>query len=215
MPSIFRTGQRIWLLVQGRRVTVRVQRLDKGSIVLNPGLGVVLDRGAVIPVGCPTARGFALYWMQVLTPPNAMGRQAVLRRNPNAGGNFNRRGWRVNVALAATIRRTGAPHFIDCHVTNLSMDGAFVVSGAGMSIGDVFDLRLSLPDSPPCELTARVFRTAPMEQVLATGAPTGESLCGAGMFFLEVPRETRSLLTRFLWKTIRDLHSASLRKPSG
>jgi hypothetical protein len=169
-----------------------------------------LERGAVIPVGCPTHFGFALYWMQVLTPPNAMGRQAVLRRNPNAGANYNRRGWRVNTSMGGTIRRAGAPHFIESPVANLSMDGAFVLSAASMSIGDIIDLRMFLPDTSPCQLTARVCRVAPMAAANTSGAQTEESLCGAGLLFLEVPRETRSVLTRFLWRTIREFHSNSL-----
>ncbi len=213
MASLFRTGQRIWLLVQGTRVAARVQSHDQDSIVVSPGPGLVFDRGSVLPVGCQTPHGFALYWMQVLTPPNGMGRQAVLRRNPNAGGNFNRRGWRVNVSLAATIRRTGAPHFIESRVANLSMEGAFAVTAASMCVGDVIDLRMFLPDTSPCQLTARVCRLAPVALVNALGLPIDQAICGAGLFFLEVPRETRSVLTRYLWRTIRELHSTSMRSP--
>jgi hypothetical protein len=153
--------------------------------------------------------------MQVLVPPNDMGRQAVLRRNPNAGGNFNRRGWRVNVALSATIRRTGAPHFIESRVANLSMEGAFAVSAASLCVGDVIDLRMFLPDTSPCQLTARVCRLAPVSQASASGLPNDQGICGAGLYFLEVPRETRSILTRYLWRTIRELHSSGSRNARG
>ena len=214
MASIFRTGQRIWLQTNGIRVAARVQQYDnEGAIVVSPGEGVVLDRGAVLPVGCPTPHGFALYWMQVLTPPNGMGRNAVLRRNPNAGGNFNRRGWRLNVSLAASIRRTGATHFLECRIANLSIEGAFILSAATLAIGDVIDLRIFLPETSPCQLTARVGRLAASgEHAALTGASPGD-ICGAGVFFLEVPRETRSVLTRYLWRAIREMHSANLRPP--
>ena len=194
------------------RVAARVQQHDQeGSIVVSPGEGVVLDRGAVIPVGCPNAHGFALYWMQVLSPPNGMGRNAVLRRNPNAGGNFNRRGWRLNVSLAASARRTGAMHFLECRIANLSIEGAFILSSASMNVGDIIDLRIFLPDTSPCQLTARVCRRAPIAAVSASGVPTEGEFQGAGVSFLEIPRETRSILTRFLWRTIRELHGAQQR----
>ncbi len=210
MATIFKTGQRLWLLVQGIRVVARVQSHDQDSIVVSPGPGLILERGAVVPVGCPTPGGFALYWMQVLTPPNALGRHAVLRRNPNAGGNFNRRGWRVNVSVVATIRRTGAPHFVESRVANLSMEGAFVVSAANMCAGDIIDLRMFLPDTTPCQLTARVCRLAPVAMVSATGLPADQGICGAGLIFLEVPRETRGVLMRYLWRTIRELHGVKM-----
>ncbi len=208
MTSIFRTGQRLWLLVQGVRVAARVQGHDQDFIIVSPGPGLAFDRGAVIAVGCPTPNGFALYWMQVVTPPNDMGCQAVLRRNPGAGGNFNRRGWRMNVSLGATIRRTGATHFIESRVANLSMEGAFVVTAASICVGDVIDLRMMLPDTSPCQLTARVFRLAPVTLAIAEGLPNDQAV-------FEVPRETRSVLTRYLWRTIREMHSAGMRRPRG
>ncbi len=213
MASIFRTGQRLWLFVQGTRVAVRAKSHDHDSITVSPGPNVLLPRGAEVPVGCPTPYGYMIYWMQVMTPPNDLGRQAVLRRNPNAAGNFNRRGWRVNVSLPATIRRAGAPHFIESRAANLSMEGAFLESAASISLGDLIDVRMTIPGTTPCQLSARVCRLAAPTPTDTDNLSPDQPVTGAGLCFLNVPPETRTILTCYLWRTIRESRGVGSRIP--
>ncbi len=210
MASIFRTGQRLWLFVHGERVSVRVQSHDQDMITINLGPDLIIQKGVVVPIGCPVPRGFTLYWMQVLNPPNSLGRNVVLRRNPNAGANFHRRGWRVNVPLPAKIKRTGATHFIESRIANLSMEGAFLESAASIAVGDVLDLHVTIPNTPPCQLSARVCRLAPQVSTDSPFNSADQAVSGAGLAFLKIPSETRTALTHFLWKTIRETHGSSI-----
>jgi hypothetical protein len=210
MASIFRTGQRLWLFVRGRRVAVRVQSHGEDVITISPGPDLVVQRGVVVPIGCPMPHGFMLYWMQVLTGPNALGRQVVLRRNPNASGNFFRRGWRVNVSLDAKVRRAGAMYFVEGRTKNLSLEGVFLESTAGFAAGELVDLQLTFPDRSLCALSARVSRRAPTTQANALSSSTDWPVIGMGLYFLKMPPETRAALTRFLWRAVRELPDSGI-----
>ncbi len=211
MASIFRTGQRLWLFVRGKRIAVRVQSHGEDVIIINPGPDLVVQRGVVVPIGCPVPHGFVLYWMQVLTEPNALGRNVVLRRNPNASGNFFRRGWRVNVSMPVKWRRAGAAYFVEGRTVNISLEGVLVESTASIPVGELVDLQLAFPDKSLCALSARVSRHAPATQANAPPASAADwPVTGAGLYFVNVTPETRAALTRFLWRAIRELPNTGI-----
>jgi hypothetical protein len=210
MPSIFRTGQRLFLFVRNARVPVRVQSHNHNTITLSPGPDLVVKQGVVVPIGCPMPHGYSLYWMQVLTIPNAMGRNAVLCRNPNAGKNLRRRSSRVSVILPVKVKRAGAPHFIESRTANLSMVGVFLESGASIAVGDLMELQIGLPDAPHCSLTAKVCRLAPVMLTDSPAFSTDQPICGAGLSFVNISAEARGLLTQFMWTTIRKLHGSRI-----
>jgi hypothetical protein len=123
----------------------------------------------------------------------------VLRRNPRAGGNFNRRGWRVAIGLNAAIRRNGSPHFIDGVIHNLSMEGALVQTQARLSVNDMVDFQIDLKEGTPVLVNARVCRLE------APPAASGQSLRVA-LEFTHVPRESSHALTMYLWRVLREAH---------
>ncbi|NLV41664.1 MAG: PilZ domain-containing protein [Candidatus Hydrogenedentes bacterium] len=199
MISIFRVGQRIILRLGSRKITSRVSSYQSDWISVNLASSVALERGTVCEVACTTPGCSLLYFMQVLRTPEDTGREVVLRRNPRAGGNFNRRGWRVAVGLNAAIRRNGSPHFIDGVVHNLSMEGALVQTQARLSVNDTVDLKIDLKEGRPVLVNARVCR---LEALQSAQGPSFR----AGLEFTHVPGESRRALTMHLWRILREAH---------
>ena len=196
MISIFRVGQRIILRLGSRKITSRVSSYQSDRISFNLASSITLEHGTVCEVSCPAPGCSLLYYMQVLRTPEETGREVVLRRNPRAGGNFNRRGWRVAVGLGAAIRRNGSPHFIDGFVHNLSMEGALVQTQARLSVNDMVDLKIDLKEGDPVMVNARVSRL----EGLQGGSPR------VALEFTHMSRETDHTLTKYLWRVLREAH---------
>lgn len=199
MISIFRVGQRIILRLGSRKITTRVSSYQSDRISFNLASSIALERGTVCEVACTTPGCSLLYYMQVLRTPEETGREVVLRRNPRAGGNFNRRGWRVAVNLNAAIRRNGSPHFLDGVVHNLSMEGALVQTQARLSVNDMVDLKIDLKEGDPVLINARVSRLEVLQ------AASGASF-RAALEFTEMSRESCHTLTKYLWRILREAH---------
>ena len=211
MVTLFKNGQKLCLHLAGKRISTRVMRHTDDVVVTHPGPDAPLTSGMVIMVECPLHHGHALYWMQVLQPPNRLGRDATLRRNPNAGGNLNRRGWRIAADIPVSLRRSGAPHFITSHFTDLSMEGACIISAAAINSNDMVELEFTLPGSPLCQVTGRICRIEPMN---GSSPDTESALYKAGVVFNTMSNNSRRSITCFLWKRIRELHASSFRSVS-
>lgn len=199
MISIFRVGQRIVLRLGSRKITTRVSSYQSDRISFNLASSVALERGTVCEVACPAPGCSLLYYMQVLRTPEDTGSEVVLRRNPRAGGNFNRRGWRVTVGLNASIRRNGSPHFIDGVIHNVSMEGALVQTQARLSVNDMVDFKIDLKEGDPLLVNARVCR---LEALQAASGPSFR----VALEFTHVPRESCHALTMYLWRVLREAH---------
>lgn len=186
---------------RGHKLTTRVSSHTVDTITINPGYGVQYIPGEVVQVETAAPGSVVSFLMQVMCQANGMGRGVVLRRNPNAMSNRNRRSWRIPVEMPISVKRSGAPHFIIGRLVNISMEGVQVVSPAALNNGDMVQLQLMLPDNVKCLLLGKVVRITPI-------AAPGQASNSTGILFSPLSRESRNALTYFIWKQIRERHIA-------
>ncbi len=194
----FRAGQKIRLRHVGGTLETRVIRTEGELVFLHPGPDALLTPGEVVEASFLGGGRKFLYYMQVMRAANRMGRDAVLRRNPNATYNGTRRGWRVQSGVKATIRKLGAPHGINATIENIGAEGALVTSPCRLFEGDPVSLQIHLPELGTLDVEGRVCRI--------TSAPPdehGEERSAAGVAFTRISRKHHVALVYYIWQRIR------------
>lgn len=194
----FRTGRKIRIRYAGGVQETRIVRTVGDLIFLNPGAGALMTPGEGVEVMYQIGGRKYLYYMQVMRPANRMGRDAVLRRNPNATYNGTRRGWRVQSGVKASIRKLGAVHGINAVIENIGAEGALVISPCRLFPGDPVSLQIHLPELGTIEAEGRVCRTAP-----APPDEHGEERAAAGVAFSRISRRHQVALIYYIWQRIR------------
>ena len=194
----FKAGQKIRIRHAGGVQETRIIRTEGELIFLNPGPGALLTPGEVVEVTYLGGGRKFMYYMQVMRPANRMGRDAVLRRNPNATYNGTRRGWRVQSGVKATIRKLGAVHGINAVIENIGAEGALVISPCKLFPGDPVSLQIYLPELGTIEVEGRVCR-------IASAPPDehGEERAAAGVAFSRMSRRDHVALIYYIWQRIR------------
>lgn len=195
----FKAGQKIRLRHAGGVLETRVIRTEGELVFLNPGPGALPTPGEVVEITFAGSGRKYIYYMQVLRPANRMGRDAVLRRNPNATYNGTRRGWRVQSGAKATIRKLGAPHGINAIIENIGAEGALVSSPCRLFPGDPVSLQIHLPELGTIDVEGRVCRIA-----AASPDEHGEERTAAGIAFSRVSRRHHVALIYYIWQRIRE-----------
>jgi len=203
----FKTGQKIRLRHAGGVLETRIVGVEGELVFLNPGPGCLLTPGEVVEITFAGGNRQFVYYMQVLRPSTRLGRDAVLRRNPNATYNGTRRGWRVQAGIKATIRKMGAVHGINGVIENIGAEGALVISPCRLQSGNTVILQIQLPELGTIEVEGLVCRTAP-----APKDELGEECTAAGIAFSRMSRRHHVALIYYIWNRIREGQRDAIRR---
>lgn len=209
MKGVLKSGERLTLTFSGKTtIHSRVKEAARDGTLLVNYSGQEQERGAEVWVQSKDTLPKKDYFMQIRAEAGPGYPYLLLHRNPGAGFNMRRRGWRVPFTAPAAIRNENDLHFRGATFYDLSLVSARMASECRFEPETRVLLRMQLPEFPEQLMEGRVLRTS------RTPVSTdffGQELYGLVVLFQNMsPLATRNL-TFFLWKHIRKVYAQQMR----
>lgn len=203
--SFLEPGREVVLCFPGHRVPSRILAVAQDTIGVALDIEPYPDEGTGVGLEFESPQGVFSFYTRVIVRPHEPGGAMILMRAPNISGAERRRTWRIPMNVRTPVRRVAAGKAENMLLVNISTEGAMIETKTSLSLNELLDVVLALPDEEPHVVRARVVRAE---------APTPQrgGVLRFGLLFIEVAPAARRALTYFMWERLLQLYPKEMAK---
>lgn len=195
----FIPGTRCMLVVDNTRLHVAVLEASEDQARLSFPHKAALEEGQRVTLEFTGDEGVVGYESEILRLPKAVGDGLAVSRTRILTNEVQRAWWRVDTKIRAEVKGHVHPKRVNCTIENIAVGGALVSTVSKFQVGDVADLRFTIPGARQEDFLCEVVHMQPPRT-------KGARENFVGLRFLNVDQVTKGLLKNYVWRRLRELH---------